>query len=759
MSEHVFISYRSMEGELDLALRLAADLKNRGVRAWIDKLELKPGDDWRLQIEEAVDECAALIAVVSPNYVSSKYCRREMRRADDRDCPIFPVLTTPRNQWPEDVRWPIEIQERQYVDFTNWQDENEYHQSLLRLLRVLSNEATISFEPVPNSETQYLTRLIAELEARRGVIEYVNLNARSDPQWRPDPHPNRGWLSEFVMLIESDKKSDEPVAVDVEELLDKVKISDIQKAIEKLPRFALIGEPGAGKTTTLRRLALEAARARLADPENSPLPLLLFLPQWKADHSFAEFVDQALKFEPGNNMILFLDGLNEMGEGGEMKAQQLRDWLAERGMPERVIVTCRAADYTATFNLNIPIIRAEPMEEEQIRQFANNYLNEKAANFLKIIMPADNAQRDSVRSLFRLARNPYLLSAMIYVYDSSQDGSLPRNTGALFQGLTRALWERERQRGTPGWVKQEDMEKAFSALAYYMVDFNLPVDIEFKLARELVGGEELLYAGRSANLIDIRGDQVRFYHQLTQEYFAAVMLQKVGVHQQLSKLERMKTSPYRKAQIWDQVIIALAGITQDPDKLIKTILDDDSILAAMCIGSGVQVSEAIAQETVEQLLHYFRLGYTKNDFWMARSAFITMGVPAVSFLIRFIENSAEPYRYAMMSVVGEIRSPTALPILIRLYEPDKWEAAGTIIQAVNKIDPPSLEKLAAKIDLAPDLAPLLVQIYGRWDIRWNILKWKLGRKREEIPLIQLALHDPSYSMRDLAKQMLGRLKP
>jgi hypothetical protein len=44
------------------------------------------------------------------------------------------------------------------------------------------------------------------------------------------------------------------------------------------------------------------------------------------------------------------------------------------------------------------------------------------------------------RGLFSLDRNPYLLAALIYIYDHAPGGDLPRNAGTLFRMLVRALW-------------------------------------------------------------------------------------------------------------------------------------------------------------------------------------------------------------------------------------------------------------------------------------------------------------------------------
>ncbi len=89
-----------------------------------------------------------------------------------------------------------------------------------------------------------------------------------------------------------------------------------------LPRFVLLGDPGAGKTTALRHLAVASARRRLASPRLSPLPLVKSLPRWREDESFADFIARGWPFEKhpltlaAAGDLADLDGLNEMGELG-----------------------------------------------------------------------------------------------------------------------------------------------------------------------------------------------------------------------------------------------------------------------------------------------------------------------------------------------------------------------------------------------------------------------------------------------------------
>jgi hypothetical protein len=197
---HIFLSYRSIEA--DFALRLAADLKNSGVRLWMDRLDgIRGRDQWRRQIEKALTEetCAAMIAAVSPDYCKAGYCRKELSHANRLKIPIFPVLI---RTLPEED-WPLEIEGIQYIDFCRWRDERDHRGKCDQLLALIRDLAGGQVGHVPDAETQYLNSLIADLEARKGVLEYVELSARTDaPEaTRPEPRTEEAWAAGFSVLL------------------------------------------------------------------------------------------------------------------------------------------------------------------------------------------------------------------------------------------------------------------------------------------------------------------------------------------------------------------------------------------------------------------------------------------------------------------------------------------------------------------------------------------------------------------------------
>jgi hypothetical protein len=132
---HVFLSYRSTEREF--AVRLRDDLEAHGVSIWMDNHGgIEGGDHWPQQIQNAVDAATGLIALITPEYFESKWCMRELQRADDREIPILPVYFKDVPNYP-----PIQLQGVQYVDFHD-ADVNavKYDKALAALVNLINKK-------------------------------------------------------------------------------------------------------------------------------------------------------------------------------------------------------------------------------------------------------------------------------------------------------------------------------------------------------------------------------------------------------------------------------------------------------------------------------------------------------------------------------------------------------------------------------------------------------------------------------------------
>jgi hypothetical protein len=122
-----FISYSRKEA--DFARKLAASLEREEVVVWIDTLEVDAGDSIVWEISRAIKLYDYFIAILSPDYISSSWCSRELGagliRAIERKAILLPVLY-------RECEIPALIADRMYADF-----RTSYETGLSQLLRSL----------------------------------------------------------------------------------------------------------------------------------------------------------------------------------------------------------------------------------------------------------------------------------------------------------------------------------------------------------------------------------------------------------------------------------------------------------------------------------------------------------------------------------------------------------------------------------------------------------------------------------------------
>ncbi|MCB9112582.1 MAG: SUMF1/EgtB/PvdO family nonheme iron enzyme [Anaerolineales bacterium] len=86
---HIFISYSRTDK--DYVKRLVDALETRGFNVWYD-LEMLTGDEWVEHITNRIDACDAFIVVMTKSSEFSKWVRREVLYAMQKDKRIFPLL-------------------------------------------------------------------------------------------------------------------------------------------------------------------------------------------------------------------------------------------------------------------------------------------------------------------------------------------------------------------------------------------------------------------------------------------------------------------------------------------------------------------------------------------------------------------------------------------------------------------------------------------------------------------------------------------
>jgi formylglycine-generating enzyme required for sulfatase activity len=344
--------------------------------------------------------------------------------------------------------------------------------------------------------------------------------------------------------------------------LEEPTFDDIQAAVDApaprsdppapAPAMVLLGEPGSGKSTSLRHLALAKYRDVLSDPPSAHLPLFVNLGD-HASGSPADFLAEQWRqgYKSGDlpaimqagRLWLLVDGLNEMPSADERDYEaRVRVWrrFFKNEFPpgNRALVACRVADYGT--GLDLPRLHVEPMDDGRIADFvaARFQKTPDRGGHLLAELQADRRARGVEHGLYGLARNPFWLVMLADVY--LECDQLPRNRAALVQDFVDRwlVYEADRQperllTGPERAALQLALDKlAFASLnrgqnapqPQEWVLKQLPEQVELSGLRVAMLPEIALRLAESASLLECRGRaearNVRFYHQLLLEYFA-----------------------------------------------------------------------------------------------------------------------------------------------------------------------------------------------------------------------------------------------
>ncbi|MDI1320097.1 MAG: NACHT domain-containing protein, partial [bacterium] len=143
----------------------------------------------------------------------------------------------------------------------------------------------------------------------------------------------------------------------VQTLGQRETIADVFAAAQNT--LLILGEPGAGKTTTLLELVRDLAR-RARDSAAEPPPVVLALSTWTGRHrSLQDWLTEELNVRyqvpkrlargwlEAGRLVLLLDGLDEVREALRPACVAAINVFAQEHMPAGLAVTCRVTEYSA----------------------------------------------------------------------------------------------------------------------------------------------------------------------------------------------------------------------------------------------------------------------------------------------------------------------------------------------------------------------------------------------------------------------------
>ncbi|WP_199313669.1 NACHT domain-containing protein [Leptolyngbya sp. FACHB-671] len=365
----------------------------------------------------------------------------------------------------------------------------------------------------------------------------------------------------------------------------------------------VLGGPGAGKSTFLRRIGLEALKDRDSKFQHHCIPVLIELKRLTSNEidlvkiiveefqtcGFPDAKRFTCKALEQGCLLVLLDGLDEVPMNNLNQAVVKIQDFVDRYDQNRYIVSCRTAAYHGGFCRFTDVAMAD-FNDAQIQQFIQNWFQTEEDRKAKTSEKCWNAlQKPDNQGSKELAHTPLLLTFLCLVYDRSQ--SFPNNRSVLYRKALRILLEEwaaekrlENQQNIYEGLSIELEEILLSEIAYqgfesdrlFFSQRDVVERIKTFLASNLnapkhLDGEAVLdaIAVQQGILVKRAEDTYSFSHLSLQEYLTA---QYLDDHRQIELLVQQHLTDER----WREVFLLVAGLMRGGTDNLILLMDQQA---------------------------------------------------------------------------------------------------------------------------------------------------------------------------------------
>ena len=360
----------------------------------------------------------------------------------------------------------------------------------------------------------------------------------------------------------------------------------LQVANEK-QYLMVLGGPGVGKSTFLRKMGLEALKGNKGGYIHESIPVFIDLKRFETkeeintkqaiveEFSICGFPDAQTATErllKSGKLLIILDGLDEVrGKVVNDVISHIHNFC-DKYDKNRFIISCRTAAYNHNFYRFTDVAMAE-FCDAQIKQFIYNWFQSETdrkmdtgAKCWELLQKPENAGAKE------LANTPLLLTLLCLIYHSSQN--FPNNRSFLYKKSLRLFLEewaaenRIMREAIYEGLNTEFQEILLSKIAHsgfeidqlFLGQRDIVDEIRFFLqdilnAPKLLDGEKVLtaIAIHQGILVERAEDVFSFSHLTLQEYLTA---QYIVDNYQIEKLVNQHLTDKR----WHEVFQLVAGL-------------------------------------------------------------------------------------------------------------------------------------------------------------------------------------------------------
>jgi hypothetical protein len=127
----IFVSYSRKNK--DFCRRLTDELQKRDLDFWVDWEGIPPTVDWMKEIEKGIEEADTFLAVVTPDWMSSRVCIDELNMAVKNGKRLIPVV-------PGDIAWNDVHPALAHLNFIFFTEAFDFNEQLSKLFTALDTD-------------------------------------------------------------------------------------------------------------------------------------------------------------------------------------------------------------------------------------------------------------------------------------------------------------------------------------------------------------------------------------------------------------------------------------------------------------------------------------------------------------------------------------------------------------------------------------------------------------------------------------------
>ena len=272
-------------------------------------------------------------------------------------------------------------------------------------LQIEHNGEILRFRPgaarqlaAQSQERAYLLSLTVDRQYQHWATHFVPLSGKMDIRQLIEGLPVS--FTEFIIPTGGASIGAQPT---------QKPLNNITEAMQAHGAFVILGEPGAGKTTSQHKIGFDAA-CELLRTGRGRIPLFVRLSQ-QGEHDPYSFLQVEWERRTGiqfgqalreGRILILADGINEIPR--EKRNERLKAWMLFESQyrgGNQLIFTGREKDYDN--QLNLPRVLIEPLDEDRVNEFLRRHHAEGLAVLL----------HDATTGLDQIACNPLNLFVLL----------------------------------------------------------------------------------------------------------------------------------------------------------------------------------------------------------------------------------------------------------------------------------------------------------------------------------------------------------